>query len=265
MAMTTPNDPNNGGYRNYGAQQPLTPPPAQPGPWDQPADQAPPQYQNGQYQGAQYPETQYQGAPYQAAAPQGPQAPQWGQAAAQAQAYPQPPAYPGAGYYPAQPPAKRRNKALIIRLSILGVVAAVVVVSLLVKHFGSAKVDASGNVTKAGSLSVFSLKTGQCFDEPAVGTDVSSIKAIPCGQSHDAQVTGSTPLTADSYDENALDKAAGDACQKVADSAVDSAKLGDGASIVYFVPNRDDWNGGDHSATCAVDDGTTKLTGSVLK
>jgi hypothetical protein len=234
--MTTPSGPDNGGTSNTGSgygeagqgAQPLTPPPAAPA-WGQAQQDAP----------------------------------QWGQGGVQAP--PDPGQYPQPGYYPVQQPKKKRSKALIIRLTVLGVIAVIAIVSFLVKHFSAAHVDANGTVTKAGTLSVFSLQTGQCFDEPATGVDVSSIKAIPCGQAHDAQVTGNITLTASSYDETALDSDAGDQCQTMADKTVDETKLGSEASIIYFVPNQDDWNSGDHSATCAVDNGTTKLTGSILK
>jgi hypothetical protein len=228
--MTTPGDPNYGtGGQGYG-QQPLTPLPVQ------------------DVQDAQ-------------------EVPQWGQGGAQAppapyQQYPQ----AQAAYYPvgqAQP--KRRNKSLIIRLSLLGIVLAVVLVSVLVKHFSAAKVDADGNVTKAGSLSVFSLQKGQCFNEPDSSSAVSSIKAVPCGEAHDAQVTGNIALTESAYDKSALDDDAGKQCQTMADGTVDESKLGADASIIYFVPNEEDWNSGDHGVTCALDEDGVKMTGTVLK
>jgi hypothetical protein len=231
--MTTPSGPD-GGSGNGDGQQPLVPPPVQ---------------QNQQYQ-------QF-GAPD----PQGPQAPQWGQAATQVVTQP----YPQTGYYPVQPQKPKRRTGMIVRLSILGVVVAIALISFLVKHFSAAHVDANGTVTKAGSLSVFSLQTGQCFDEPATGTSVSSIKAIPCGQAHDAQVTGNVSLKETSYDETTLNNDAGDQCQTMANNTVDDAKVGSNASIIYFVPNQDDWNSGDHNATCAIDDNGTKITGTVLK
>jgi len=234
--MTTPSGPDGGNGASYGSgygdgQQPLVPPPVQ------------------------------QDQQYQQQSPQGPQAPQWGQGATQTIAQP----YPQTGYYPVQPQKPKRRTGMIVRLSILGVVVAIGLTSFLVKHFSAAHVDANGTVTKAGSMSVFSLQTGQCFDEPATGTSVSSIKAIPCGQAHDAQVTGNVSLTESSYDETTLDNDAGDQCQKTADNTVDNAKVGSDASIIYFVPNKDDWNSGDHSATCAIDDNGTKITGTVLK
>jgi hypothetical protein len=243
--MTTPSDPDYGNGESHASgsghgdgQQPLISPPVQHNQLQAPQDAAPLELVS---QGAQ-------------------QAPQWGQAAGQVQLQP----YPQTGYYPVAQKPKRRV-ALVVRLSILGVVLAIALISFLVKHFSAAQVDANGNVTKAGNLSVFSLKTGQCFNEPSTNSAVSSITAIPCDQAHDAQVTGNISLTESSYDQSALDSDASNQCQTIADGTVDSTKIGADAGVLYFVPNQDDWNTGDRSATCAIDENGTKITGTVLK
>jgi hypothetical protein len=276
LAMTTPSDPDYGNGESHASgsghgdgQQPLIPPPVQHNQQQAPQDAAPLELvsqgaQQAPQAAAPWGEASQGGqqfaAPGQPDGAPGHQAPQWGQAAGQFPLQP----YPQTAYYPVVRKPKRRV-ALVVRLSILGVVLAIALISFLVKHFSAAQVDANGNVTKAGNLSVFSLKTGQCFDEPSTSTAVSSITAIPCDQAHDAQVTGNISLTESSYDQSALDSDASNQCQTIADGTVDGTKIGADAGVLYFVPNQDDWNTGDHSATCAIDENGTKITGTVLK
>ena len=166
-----------------------------------------------------------------------------------------------------QPAKPRRNRRpLYTRLIVLAVIAVIAIGYSVYKSSQNAKVSSNGAVTKAGSLSVFSLAKGQCFNEPATGQDVSTVKAIPCSQPHDAQVTGTATLTETTYDETAINTDAGNQCSTVADDAVVSNDLGENASVIYFVPDEDDFNtNADRTVTCAGDNGGTKLNGSVLK
>jgi nitrite reductase/ring-hydroxylating ferredoxin subunit len=181
------------------------------------------------------------------------------------------PGTPRPGYFP---PAKVKRKGLSsraqIRLMAFGAVAAIFLgICAYVAIFEpTASVDSKGNVTSRGSLGVFQLTTGQCFNEPNDSSAaVSSIEAIPCAQPHDAQVVGTYNLTDAFYNPAAIDNEADSGCQKMAAGpSVDQSRLGDSAEIVEFSPSSDSWATGDRRVTCGVDNGTgNKLTGSILK
>jgi hypothetical protein len=179
------------------------------------------------------------------------------------------PTTPPPGYFPVAKP-KGLSYRVKSRLIAIGIVAAVVLgITAYVYIFEpTASVDSHGNVTSSGSLGVFQLTTGQCFDEPAdSSTAVSSIEAIPCAQAHDAQVIGTYNLTDLAYDSATIDNEADTACQKMANGpSVIQSKLGDSAEIVDFTPSSDSWDTGDRKVTCGLDNGTgNKLVGTILK
>ncbi len=64
-------------------------------------------------------------------------------------------------------------------------VAAALAGLLLVACGGGAERGGSGDILEAGRLSVFSFRTGDCFNGFAA---VESVDAIPCDQPHEAEV-----------------------------------------------------------------------------
>ena len=184
-------------------------------------------------------------------------APQWGQAATPV--VPQP-----APFYPGGVPVKRRNTALIVRLSILGVIVIAGIAVFLVNKSHQANVSSNGQVTKSGALGVFSLQSGQCFNDPGQGADVASVTAIPCSQSHDAQVIGTGTLTESSADDPGISDDANTQCNNFANSAVDQSKVSDSAQIIYFTPDDTAWSDGQRTLICAVNTGAA-VTYSVMK
>ncbi len=64
----------------------------------------------------------------------------------------------------------------------------VVVVVLAVGYFASARRDNQGNVEAGGTLSVFDLQTGDCFDiSDESATEFSEVNAVPCTDPHPYQ------------------------------------------------------------------------------
>lgn len=293
--MTNPYDPNYGGGQQpqgYGAPNPAQPSsygqpsyggqqgqgqqaqgqPAQgqqaQGQWGQPAAPSYPQQQQSSFgsggQGewgqpgdnGQWGQPSDNGQSSFAPPPPAPGAPQWGQQV------PPPGGQPAAAYYPVAVP-KRRNTALIVRLSILGLVVIIGVVVWAVNRSQQASVNSNGQVTKSGSLGVFSLQTGQCFNDPGPGADVSTVTAIPCNSSHDAQVIGTGTLTEQSADDPAVDTDAKSQCNNFANTAVDQTKVSSSAEIIYFTPDDTSWANGERTLICAVNTGAP-VTYSVM-
>lgn len=249
--------PSYGQQPSYGEQQPsygqapYDAPPGQgqqAGQWGQPAASQYPQQQSsfgsgGQGQWGQPGDNQSAFSPPPAGG-----APQWGQ---QAPAAPQQPS----SYYPVAAP-KRRNTALIVRLSILGLVVVVGVGIWAYNRSQQASVSSNGQVTKNGDLGVFSLKVGNCFNDPGQGADVASVTAIVCDQSHDAQVIGIGTLTESSADSPAVTTDANTQCQNFASSsAVDQTKVSTNAQIIYFTPDDTAWANGERTLICAINTG----------
>ena len=65
----------------------------------------------------------------------------------------------------------------------------VVVVVLAVGYLASARRDSAGNVEAGGTLSVFDLQAGDCFDiSDESATEFSEVNAVPCTDPHPYQV-----------------------------------------------------------------------------
>jgi hypothetical protein len=79
------------------------------------------------------------------------------------------------------------------------VVAVVIAVALLVSQ---ARRSASGAITRSGQVSIFSLRIGDCFQNPPAGSSalsVSEVTAVPCTAPHNAQVFAQFKATDATY------------------------------------------------------------------
>ena len=131
---------------------------------------------------------------------------------------------------------------------------------------GTATQSAGGKITHRGSLDVFALTTGDCFDNPATTSEIQDVTALPCGQAHDAQVFAKFDLSgADtSYPAPAtLNQLADDGCNSRVGS-IDKAKVTAAMTIHVLFPEENAWNDGQRTVSCLIVSPRPTLTTSLL-
>lgn len=158
-------------------------------------------------------------------------------------------------------------------LAIAGLVlsAAWVVVAIvlaIVAAVGAAtRSSATGQITGRGHLGPFSLKTGDCFNNPAGAQHISAVTAIPCTQPHNAQVFAQFQLTGSdfSYPGTAtVLHLASDGCDARTGS-VSKAKTTRAMTIRMLFPQQISWTAGHRTVSCLLVNPTADLRSSLLK
>jgi hypothetical protein len=133
---------------------------------------------------------------------------------------------------------------------------AVVLIVLLVFLTGSPSNQATrasnGQINKSGSLSVFSLSVGDCFDNPASQQDISSVTAVPCSQPHDAQVFAKFGLSGSNafYPAN-LTQVASNGCN-AQENHLNEALVTDSMAIRFIYPVQHAWELGQRTVSCLI-------------
>ena len=129
--------------------------------------------------------------------------------------------------------------------------------------------DASGAVTKSGSVSVFDLKPADCLDPPAdVSGEIATIKVVPCTDPHTQEVFAKVEATEEAYPgAEALAVSANKLC--VTEMQGDPLYLSADAGYFwsYLLPSFNGWNNDkDRTIVCVFvfpDQGS--VTGSVVE
>ncbi len=144
----------------------------------------------------------------------------------------------------------------------------VIVVAIAVSNLGHAtRSPATGAITHGGSLSVFSLAVGDCFNNPPGATSLTSVTAIPCTQAHNAQIYAKFNLSGSmvSYPgDTALTRDATNGCNARIGN-LDKSKITNSMTIRFLFPQEDSWIAGQRTVTCMVANSAENLTSSVLK
>ena len=133
------------------------------------------------------------------------------------------------------PASHRHAMKILIRVAIIG---AVLLGGFLFRD------RISGN---AGDLAV-----GDCFDVPALDTNISDVQHHPCGEPHTGEVVyvGKHPAAKGTpFAESLLVDYAGTSCLPAFNAYIGS-NSGDGLDIGAFYPVVKDWDGGDREITC---------------
>ncbi|MCP9957485.1 MULTISPECIES: DUF4190 domain-containing protein [Streptomyces] len=121
----------------------------------------------------------------------------------------------------------------------------------------------------ASTDSAFSLRTGDCFNQPGGTADqqeVDTIRSVDCAKPHDAEVAGSFELTGAAYPGvPAIEKQAEERCQTIGEQyAQDSWAVPESAVTFYYHPTEESWRHlDDRTVTCAFAAEKGKLTGSL--
>ncbi|MGE5133117.1 MAG: DUF4190 domain-containing protein [Gemmatimonadota bacterium] len=144
-------------------------------------------------------------------------------------------------------------------LAIAGLIAAAIVVS--------PSRSASGQITKGGQVSIFSLRVGDCFQNPAGGGElqVLTVTAVPCTTAHNAQTFAEFTPAGSSYPGRAaLIRQASQGCQSRVSGNLDKTKITSTMTLRYIFPEPQTWADGHRAIICLVADSRTDLTGSLL-
>jgi lipoprotein signal peptidase len=162
----------------------------------------------------------------------------------------------------------QRGRGLTIAgLALSGAWVLLIAVILVVGSLGSAtRSPTTGQITRSGSLSVFSLAVGDCFDNPAGATSVISVTAIPCDQAHNAQIYAEFNLAGSdqSYPGTAVvTRLATSGCNARA-GRLDKSKVTNSMTIRILYPEADSWLNGDRTVACMVANPTATITSSLL-
>ena len=153
--------------------------------------------------------------------------------------------------------------------------------------FQDAERDESGSIVSEGSLDIFSLRIGDCFNEqalvdlePGKNTELApSVEAVPCNMPHDNEVFAiSEYLFSDlnfypSSEE--LEKRIYDFCGEEMDKylSVDENNIdkaseqydrlnSEGIIFTYLYPLEEGWNSGDKLVSCLLTDIESRSVGS---
>jgi Domain of unknown function (DUF4190)/Septum formation len=163
----------------------------------------------------------------------------------------------------------QRGRGLAIAGLVLSAVwLVVIVVAIGLSNLGNAtRSPATGAITHGGSLSVFSLAVGDCFNNPPGATSLTSVTAIPCSSAHNAQIYAKFNISGSmvSYPgDTALTRDATNGCNARI-SILDKSKITNSMTIRFLFPQADSWIAGQRTVTCMVANSAENLKSSVLK
>ena len=147
----------------------------------------------------------------------------------------------------------------------LGIFALIFLGFFVFRTMTDADRDSSGAIVDAGSLDVFQIRVGDCFDDTSGSEEISSLPAVPCDQPHDNEAYASFNVSLESYpDDDGMYELAFDSCQERFESFVGRDYESSALDIYTLYPTTEGWVQGDREGVCAVFDmEANKLVGSV--
>jgi len=127
--------------------------------------------------------------------------------------------------------------------------------------------DPEGNITDTGAASVFSFRTGDCFDDPASdAAEVEELSAVPCSQPHDNEIYHTFDMPdgefpgAEAIFDVAYEECLGDVFTGYVGITFEESEL----DVFPVTPTETSWGAGDRTVYCAVFNlDLSKITGSV--
>lgn len=162
----------------------------------------------------------------------------------------------------------QRGRGLAIAgLALSGFWVVVVAAAIVAANTGKATRSATtGVITRRGHINAFSLRVGDCFDNPAGAKAVNTVTAIPCNQPHNAQIYAKFKLTGSdsSYPGAAVvEQRARSGCNARIGS-VDKSVTSSAMTVRILLPERTSWAAGQRTVSCMVVNPTANLTSSLL-
>jgi len=125
----------------------------------------------------------------------------------------------------------------------------------------------TGKITHGGSLSVFSLAVGDCFNTPTDSQDVATVTAEPCNQPHSAQVYAKFKLTGSDFSYPGTTTAKGLASKGCGAriGSIDRSKTTSAMTVRFLFPDQTAWLAGQRTVSCIIFNPTATVTHSLLK
>ena len=120
----------------------------------------------------------------------------------------------------------------------------------------SADRNESGQIITEGTVDVFSIRIGDCFDDTEDNVQISNVGGIPCGFPHDNEIYAITIMPNSAFPgEDAIQSTAQDYCLSQFESFVGLAYEESVLDISYLYPTQDSWNqANDREIDCIVYD-----------
>ena len=162
----------------------------------------------------------------------------------------------------------QRGRGLAIAgLALSGFWIVVVVVAVVAANAGKATRSATtGVITNRGRINAFSLRVGDCFDNPAGAQTVNTVTAIPCDQPHNAQIYAKFKLTGSDFSypgAAVVAERARNGCNARVGS-VDKSMTTSAMTVRILLPDETSWVAGQRTVSCMVVNPTATLTTSLL-
>ncbi len=126
--------------------------------------------------------------------------------------------------------------------------------------------SSTGPIKHAGRLNVFSLAVGDCFDNPAGASTVTTVTALPCNQPHNAQIYAKFNLSGSDFNypgTAAVTKLATNGCN-ARTGDVDKSLTTSSMTIRLLFPEEDAWLSGQRTVSCMILNPSSDLTTSLL-
>jgi hypothetical protein len=140
--------------------------------------------------------------------------------------------------FPPQPP-KKSNKGLIIALSVLGVLAAVVLASVVIVGF----------VVGDDRVSATDLEVGSCITAVPKADRVATLPMVDCAQPHGGEVYALLAMPDGDYPgAETIDEWQSKCPDKLAEYSPQAVRDGVGVYVLY--PTQETWDEGDRAVTC---------------
>lgn len=122
----------------------------------------------------------------------------------------------------------------------------------------------TGELLEPAELDVFELQVGDCLDEFAEGTDVSTVQAVPCSAPHSDEVYMSAQMEDGEFP--GAEEAREFAEQACADGFAEFVGIpwtDSELDFGFFNPTEASWSDGDREVLCTITDPMSNITGSL--
>jgi hypothetical protein len=167
------------------------------------------------------------------------------------------------------PRRRQRGKGLAVAgLVLSGVWVVVIVVIIVVAVASQAHRSTAGTITGSGQVDIFSLRVGDCFQNPPPGQamlGMAQVTAVRCTTPHNAQVFAQFNATDATYPgRQALVLEARHACRAREAASLDKSKITSTMALHVLFPLPRAWTTGRRLLSCLVVDSTKDLTSSLL-
>jgi Septum formation/Domain of unknown function (DUF4190) len=147
--------------------------------------------------------------------------------------------------------------------------AAAVAVAVINSETAAQQSPLTGQITKNGHLDVFSLRAGDCFQNPTgsqPSPGFSQVTAVSCASPHNAQVIAQLHLQGSAYPGSAAFRAqAQRSCRASVAANVDHSKLTATMRLLWLYPVQRAWADGHRTISCLIVDSSQDVTSSLLK